>query len=116
MNKIIKGLLFLLVFWLIIYYLINYNKMEFKNDTTMMQFIGILSFKHLDKTDHNRPKIFINCKDTSITYDLTNDLSGLFEYIRVGDSIEKFAKSIKVRVHNVHRDTIFELKFQNFPK
>lgn len=111
LTKILKVVLFALLFWIIVYGLRHYNNNSFKRETYTTSFKGKLDSKYVDENDHLRPKIKITNSDKTIIYDLANDESGLYEFVQKGDSVIKRSNSLNVRVSNSNNDTIFVLKF-----
>jgi hypothetical protein len=111
LAQVLKAILFVMIFGTIIYVIKYYNKISFREETDQVNFKGRLSTKYIDKIDHNIPKLEIHNNAKTIVYDLANEKSGLFEYINIGDSIEKFSNSIKVHVFSSSKDTIFILSF-----
>jgi hypothetical protein len=114
MTKFKKGLKFILIliFMLSFFYLINYcSDKSFNKKMNELKLNGKIVSKYIDKQDHNIPKILIIDKQESITLDLTNESSGLFEFIQEGDSIIKTNNNRKVHVFNSSKDSIFEMTF-----
>lgn len=109
--KILKAILFIIIFWIIIYVIKYSNEVNFKEDSYKTNFKGKVIKKYNDINDHNIPKIeILLCNGKTFVYDLANDNSGLFEYVIQGDSIEKKSNGTKVRVFNSLKDTIFILE------
>lgn len=106
-----KVVLFVVIFSILIYAITYYNEIRLKEETTKIDFKGIISAKYIDKSDHNRPKIEIKSSTKTIVYDLENEKSGLFEYVNKGDSIEKLSNSVSVHIFSLSKDTILKLDF-----
>ncbi len=109
--KVFKISIFLILFGSILYGIDYYNNIAFFKETLKTNFKGELIKKVIDKQDHNIPKLTISCFEKTVVFDLATDESGLFEYVSVGDSIEKIPNSMNVRVYNARNDTILKLKF-----
>jgi hypothetical protein len=109
--NILKAILVFTVFFSVVFGIEYYADKQFKKQTYERQFYGHLVTKYSDKDDHNRSKLEILCNSKVIVYDITNDWSGLFEYVNKGDVIEKIPKSFNVNVYNSNKDTTFTLDF-----
>lgn len=75
---------------------------------------GVVVTKYIDDNDHNRRIIEITHKTFGIRKkDLTFQSLELFDFIKVGDTLEKDIKSIKLRIRRMHLDTLIPLDFGN---
>ena len=73
---------------------------------------GIITNKYVDKKEHNNKFIELENEYNNLKLLMNNDLSGLFEYVRVNDSIIKKKDSYLISVYrNSKKDTIFELDY-----
>ena len=111
MKKSIKGLVFFILFFTFVYCIQYFSNIRFEKDMDALKLNGKVVNKYIDKLDHNRPKLIISSKNDSITLDFTSESSGLFDFIQVGDSIQKFENTRDVRIINLNTDSIFVMSF-----
>ena len=75
---------------------------------------GIVTEKYIDKLNHARPIIIIRHK---IFGDNKKDFvfhsSGLFDFIKIGDTLTKKTESLKINLKRKNLDTIIRLNFDN---
>jgi hypothetical protein len=111
MLKLLKVLIFFVLFAGLIFCIDYFSNKGFDLQMDVLKLRGKVSSKYIDIQDHNRPKITIIDNQDSITLDLANESSGLYEYIHVGDSIFKTKNSRKVRVFNINKDSSLIMTF-----
>ena len=111
LTNIIKVLIFGLVFFSSIYIMRYYSDKSFNKEMDELQLNGKIVSKYSDKEDHNINKLIIVDKQDSMTLDLANESSGMFEFTQVSDSIYKKKMNRKVRVFNTAKDSTFEIIF-----
>ena len=71
---------------------------------------GIVSNKFIDNEQHNYQTVLIQNGQKTDKLLLDFETSGLFEFIKVGDSIFKKKNSLKLKLVRFELDTIIELK------
>lgn len=72
---------------------------------------GIINRKFKDKENHALPTLIIKEKNQRKIFGSFRDISGLYEYSQVGDSIIKEKESLKIKIIRDNKDTIFKLDF-----
>ncbi|WP_298475868.1 hypothetical protein [uncultured Maribacter sp.] len=87
---------------------------KFVFDEYHSKYDGIVVEKYFDKKDHNRHIIQIEHKTFGINKkDFTFQSLQLFDFIKVGDTLLKDNKSIKLRIKRINLDTVIPLDFGN---
>jgi predicted house-cleaning noncanonical NTP pyrophosphatase (MazG superfamily) len=75
-------------------------------------YIGIVTKKYVDKDEHYFITVEIKLKDEITSWILDNDKSGLYDYLKIGDSIVKKNGTYKVRIYRKSKvDTVFILDY-----
>lgn len=74
-------------------------------------FKGIVKEKYIDKENHMNKTVIIKNKTFEKTIYLDADIGGVYDYIVVGDSIEKKEGELFVRISRQNKDTIINFKF-----
>jgi len=72
---------------------------------------GIINRKFEDKENHALPTLIIKEENQRKIFGSFRDISGLYEYSQVGDSIIKEKGSLKVKIIRDDKETIFKLDF-----
>lgn len=111
LTSLIKVLIFVIISFSLIYITRYYSDKSFNKEMDELQLNGQIVSKYSDKEDHNINKLIIVDKQDSITLDLANESSGIFEFTQVGDSINKKKMNRKVRIFNSAKDSTFEMIF-----
>jgi hypothetical protein len=111
MKKIFKVILFFLISISAFFLIDRCNNKRFNQEMDDLKLHGKIVNKYIDKTDHNRPKIVITNYMDSVTFDLANETSGLFDYSQIGDSVLKIESNRNVKIYNSYKDSIFVLTF-----
>lgn len=111
MKKVLKVSIFLILFASLIYGIDYCSDKSFNKKMDTLKLNGKVVKKYVDKKDHNRLKLIILENKYSITLDLVNETSGLYDYIQVGDSIRKIENKRDVRIYNTNKDSIFVMSF-----
>ncbi len=75
------------------------------------RFCGIVDEKYLDKKSHMDETIIVNNKKSEIMMIIPNELSGLYEFIEVGDSIFKEKESMECYIKRESITKRFEIDF-----
>ena len=75
------------------------------------EYNGIINRKFEDKENHALPTLIIKEENQPKIFGSFRDISGLYEYTQVGDSIIKEKGSLKVMIIRDDIDTIFKLDF-----
>ena len=65
---------------------------------------------------HGRYKILLKLDSTAMEMDFVYEAPGLYEYLKIGDSIVKMEGLLEVKVIRKKNDTVFPLRFQNISK
>ncbi|MEG9329213.1 hypothetical protein V6B16_14815 [Salinimicrobium catena] len=105
----IIGVLVLIIFW---------SSIESKTDCESFisgikseKYNGIVTEKYIDSINHMYKKVILkNSSKTNIIL-LDDEKSGLFRYLKNGDSIFKKNNSLKVHIKRNTSDTIFNLDY-----
>ena len=79
------------------------------------EYEGVVNKKFKDKENHAAKTLIIKGKTEKKIFRKYRDISGLYEYSQVGDSIKKEKGTAKVKITRGDRDTTFILDF-NCPK
>ncbi|MCL5130564.1 hypothetical protein [Algibacter sp. L4_22] len=75
---------------------------------------GIVTEKYIDKKNHARPIIIIRHKIFGDNKkDFVFQSSGLFDFIKIGDTLTKKTESLKINLKRKNLDTIIMLDFDN---
>jgi len=69
---------------------------------------GVITDKYVDTNNHSYPILIV---DESTEIDLTNEISGLFDYIRISDKIEKKSGSYKFIITRDNKQTSYILNY-----
>ncbi|MEM8507827.1 MAG: hypothetical protein AAF717_08355 [Bacteroidota bacterium] len=72
---------------------------------------GVVVEKYIDDQQHGYHKVILMEKDEERTILLDDDISGLFNYIKKGDSLEKSSGSLRVKLKRRNLDTLITMKF-----
>jgi len=70
---------------------------------------GIISDKYYDNKNHGLPMVHVRTYHGEQVFDLTYDQSGLFEFIKEGDSIEKKYGSLEVKIWRGQVQYLFKI-------
>jgi hypothetical protein len=76
------------------------------------EYNGVVSNKFKGKENHAAKTLIIKGKTEKKFFRKYRDISGLYEYVRVGDSIYKPNGSLDVKVIRGKRDTIFSIDLE----
>ncbi len=60
--------------------------------------LQIIIYKYIDKLNHGEPTLKIDVGDSVVLYRKYFDVSGLYEYCQVGDSVSKQSNALEVFV------------------
>ncbi len=78
---------------------------------------GVVVKKNYDQNDGGREKIVLASElDGLLEMDFIYEKPNLYEYIKVGDTLEKKKKSLELRILRGNQDTTFILEFKNLKK
>ncbi len=75
------------------------------------EYEGLIVDKFIDRKEHNFKKVIINENNQQrvILFDI--EISGLYDFLEIGDSIIKNKGELRVRVIRNELDTILKMKF-----
>jgi hypothetical protein len=110
-KKSIKGYM---IFFIIIIGLIIYSNYSGKNsclkNVNELNFNGVIVKKYYDTKQHNYAIIeLFSLNDSIVKINLTNDHSGIFDYVQKNDSLIKRSGELDVKIYRNSLDTIFVL-------
>jgi len=86
------------------------------NNYKSLCYSGKITKKYIDRNDHSYEKVIINNENQNTTLRFSFEASGLYDYLRIGDSIIKKKDSLSVRVIRSHIDTTINMKFKYWGK
>ena len=81
---------------------LNYKKVK------SYSYKGVITDKYFDIKNHNYPILVIN---ETREIDVINDISGLFNYVRINDEVEKKSDSYEFTITRDKKQTIFVLDY-----
>ena len=87
------------------------RKETFERDVRL-EFNGRVVKKFINVENHNYEMLHIKSGDDTISFLLNFDLSGLFDYVRVGDSIVKYEDKTRIIVITERNSKEFFLKYE----
>jgi hypothetical protein len=76
------------------------------------EYKGVVNKKFKDKENHAAKTLIIKGKTEKKIFRKYRDISGLYEYARVGDSIYKPKRSLKVKVIREEKETVFTIDLE----
>lgn len=76
------------------------------------EYKGVVGEKFKDKENHAAKTLIIKGKTEKKVFRKYRDRSGFYEYARVGDSIYKPKKSLKVKVIREEKETVFTIDLE----
>jgi len=109
---LIISIIGILVFWIIIFILMPSGEEIISleiNQNLQEEYIGIVTANYYDIKEHNYRTTIIATKDGYKKIRHIRDISGLFEYLMVGDSIWKDKGSMEVEVKRNDSTKIFKI-------
>jgi hypothetical protein len=75
------------------------------------EFNGVVIDKYIDKNEHNFKKIIINENNTRRVVLFDIEISGVYDFFMVGDSIAKDKGNLQIRVIRNDLDTTLQMEF-----
>lgn len=109
--KILEYILFLIIVILLIFYSNYSSKRNCLKTTKELSFKGIIIKKYIDYKQHEYPILEVLTSNKNVQkINLSMDYSGLFDYVKINDSINKENGNLNVKVHRNSCDSIFVLQ------
>lgn len=103
---------FLLVITFLIYQTLNQKSCrDYFEEEKSICFDGVITNKFVDKNEHNYPILIIDGNDETIRYNMTSDLSGLFDFVEIGDEIIKEKGFNQISVKRDIKKVVFFLDY-----
>ncbi|MGC9342622.1 MAG: hypothetical protein ACP5E3_07985 [Bacteroidales bacterium] len=75
------------------------------------EFNGVVIDKYIDKNEHNFKKVIINENNTRRVVLFDIEISGVYDFFMVGDSIAKDKGNLQIRVIRNDLDTTLQMEF-----
>lgn len=70
------------------------------------EFQGVVVNKFLDEKEHMYPMIILENYLDTISYNLVNDVSGLYQHIEIGDSVSKHVERMKLWLREITKQEL----------
>jgi hypothetical protein len=112
LKKYLKKILGFCVFLILVFLMIkfeDYSHKRFLEKYKKEKFEGKILRKYIDRKQHNYQMLVIQKKEGQDSSSYSNDSSGFWDFIEIGDSIIKIENSNEIKV--VNKDTSFFISF-----
>jgi hypothetical protein len=77
------------------------------------QYSGLVIDKYIDNENHLYETVVIRGNDGDSSFFFNADIAGIFEYLAVGDSVEKKSGELFISIQRGQTDTIIKYKFRS---
>lgn len=84
---------------------------EYYEQEKNIYFEGIITKKIINKNEHNYPILIIEGNGETIRYNLTSDLSGLYDFAEIGDEIKKEKGFNEITVKRNSNEIVYILDY-----
>jgi hypothetical protein len=105
----ISGIIILIFFWITVDSELDCD--SFIEKEKLEKYSGIITEKYIDQNDHNHQKVILDKNSGTDVIILNWETSGLYEYLKVGDSITKNSGTLELKIRRNYSDTIYNLSF-----
>jgi hypothetical protein len=103
---------FILVIIFLVYQTMNLPSCEvYYEQEKEIHYNGIITKKFIDEKEHNYPIIKIDEGEKIIVYNLSSDISGLFDFLKEGDRVIKRQGTNNIVVQRDGKEASFTLDY-----
>ncbi|WP_339700045.1 hypothetical protein [uncultured Marixanthomonas sp.] len=121
MKKVYIFILFLILLSAVLLIIfLFYNKVLEMTDKKASDFYkeddykGIVVNKFIDTEQHNYHKVVVKKEENQQTILFDHENGGLFEFIKIGDSLTKTRGNLKIRLQRENLDTIIKMEIYDW--